>query len=86
MSNQAAAEAILDALGDPTRRRIVERLGHGPVAVGDLAAQSLVQTWDQALTASAGVPPSRRGDVPPIADGLTGIRGNRTAARRDQPR
>jgi DNA-binding transcriptional ArsR family regulator len=39
MSNQAAAEAILDALGDPTRRRIVERLRHGPVAVGNLAAQ-----------------------------------------------
>src|SRR5918912_564984 len=39
MSNQAPAEAILDALGDPTRRRIVERLRHGPVAVGNLAAQ-----------------------------------------------
>jgi DNA-binding transcriptional ArsR family regulator len=27
----------LTALGDPTRRAIFERLGHGPVAVGELA-------------------------------------------------
>src|SRR5690348_8518517 len=36
MSNQS--EAVFDALGDPMRRRIVERLRHGPVAVGDIAA------------------------------------------------
>src|SRR5690348_9699651 len=36
MKNQA--EAVLDALGDPMRRRIVERLRRGPVAVGELAA------------------------------------------------
>jgi DNA-binding transcriptional ArsR family regulator len=32
------AAAVLDALGDPTRRRIFERLARGPSAVGDLAA------------------------------------------------
>jgi DNA-binding transcriptional ArsR family regulator len=37
MSNQAA-HAILDALGDQTRRDIVERLRHGPLPVGELAA------------------------------------------------
>lgn len=31
-------EAALDALGDPTRRAIFERLGQGPSAVGELAA------------------------------------------------
>jgi DNA-binding transcriptional ArsR family regulator len=29
----------LDALGDPTRRAIFERLGAGPVAVGELARE-----------------------------------------------
>ncbi|MBY8862236.1 metalloregulator ArsR/SmtB family transcription factor [Nocardia sp. CA2R105] len=29
----------LDALGDPTRRAIFERLGRGPCAVGELAAE-----------------------------------------------
>src|SRR5256714_11536315 len=43
MRNQAAAsaqaaEAVLDALGDPMRRRIVERLRRGPTPVGELAA------------------------------------------------
>jgi DNA-binding transcriptional ArsR family regulator len=37
MSNQSA-EAVFDALGDPTRRRIVERLRPGPLPVGELAA------------------------------------------------
>ncbi|WP_024804930.1 helix-turn-helix transcriptional regulator [Nocardia sp. BMG51109] len=31
--------AALEALGDPTRRAIFERLGRGPCAVGDLAAE-----------------------------------------------
>jgi DNA-binding transcriptional ArsR family regulator len=31
-------EAALDALGDPTRRRILERLKPGPASVGDVAA------------------------------------------------
>jgi DNA-binding transcriptional ArsR family regulator len=35
-------EAVLDALGDPTRRRIVERLHAGPLAVGELAATMAV--------------------------------------------
>ena len=33
-----AAVAALQALGDPTRRTIFERLSRGPSAVGDLAA------------------------------------------------
>jgi len=37
MSNQA--HHILDALGDRTRREIVERLRSGPLAVGELAAR-----------------------------------------------
>jgi DNA-binding transcriptional ArsR family regulator len=36
MSNQA--DLVLDALGDPMRRRIVERLRRGPLPVGELAA------------------------------------------------
>ena len=36
MSNRS--EAVFDALGDPMRRRIVERLRDGPVAVGEIAA------------------------------------------------
>ena len=43
MRNQAAtstqaADVVLDALGDPMRRRIVERLRRGPTPVGELAA------------------------------------------------
>ncbi len=38
MRNQAASDAVFDALGDATRRQIVERLRDGPVAVGELAA------------------------------------------------
>lgn len=33
----AAARSALDALADPTRREIFERLGAGPSAVGELA-------------------------------------------------
>jgi DNA-binding transcriptional ArsR family regulator len=32
-----SASAQLDALGDPTRRAIFERIAHGPQAVGELA-------------------------------------------------
>lgn len=39
MSNQSTAGAALDALGDPVRRAIVERLHRGPLAVGALAEQ-----------------------------------------------
>jgi DNA-binding transcriptional ArsR family regulator len=35
----ASADAVLDALGDPTRRAILEKLTAGPVAVGVLADQ-----------------------------------------------
>ena len=34
-----AADAVLDALGDRTRRAILEKLARGPVAVGVLADQ-----------------------------------------------
>jgi DNA-binding transcriptional ArsR family regulator len=37
MSNQSAA-LVLDALGDPMRREIVERLSDGALPVGELAA------------------------------------------------
>jgi DNA-binding transcriptional ArsR family regulator len=35
----ASADAVLDALGDRTRRAIVEKLTAGPIAVGVLADQ-----------------------------------------------
>jgi DNA-binding transcriptional ArsR family regulator len=38
MSDQAAFDLVCDALGDPTRRRIVERLRPGPLPVGELAS------------------------------------------------
>lgn len=37
MSNQSAAEAAFDALGHPTRRRMLEVLRDGERPVGDLA-------------------------------------------------
>jgi DNA-binding transcriptional ArsR family regulator len=39
MRNQAGTDAVFDALGEPVRRRIVELLAGGPVAVGALARQ-----------------------------------------------
>src|SRR3954462_4863836 len=39
MSNQPLSEAVFDALGDPMRRRIVDRLRPGPLPVGELAAE-----------------------------------------------
>jgi DNA-binding transcriptional ArsR family regulator len=36
VSNQPAAEAIFDALGEPVRRRILELLHDGPTPVGQL--------------------------------------------------
>jgi DNA-binding transcriptional ArsR family regulator len=38
MSDQVAVDEVLDALGDRTRRQIVERLRRGPLPVGELAA------------------------------------------------
>jgi DNA-binding transcriptional ArsR family regulator len=35
----ASASAVLDALGDKTRRSILEKLADGPIAVGALAEQ-----------------------------------------------
>ena len=39
MSNQLAVDIALDALGDPMRRRILERLSNGPLPVGELASE-----------------------------------------------
>jgi DNA-binding transcriptional ArsR family regulator len=39
MSNQSAAEAAFDALGDPNRRRILECLRTGARPVGELARE-----------------------------------------------
>lgn len=39
MAYPVAADLALDALGDPTRRRVMELLRTGPRAVGDLAAE-----------------------------------------------
>ena len=38
MATYGSAERVLDALGDPTRRRMLEVLGGGERSVGDLAA------------------------------------------------
>lgn len=37
MDNHDALNAIFQALADPTRRAVVERLGRGPATVGELA-------------------------------------------------
>jgi DNA-binding transcriptional ArsR family regulator len=37
MLNNAAAHRVFQALGDPTRRSIVERLSRGPASVSELA-------------------------------------------------
>ena len=39
MSNGSTAEAVFDALGEPTRRRIVEVLREGPAPVAELAGR-----------------------------------------------
>jgi DNA-binding transcriptional ArsR family regulator len=39
MSNQLAVDGVLDALGDPMRRRILEQLSAGARPVGELARQ-----------------------------------------------
>jgi hypothetical protein len=39
MSNQASADAVFEALGEPVRRRILELLREGPAPVGRLAEQ-----------------------------------------------
>ncbi|NEX93199.1 metalloregulator ArsR/SmtB family transcription factor [Caulobacter sp. 17J65-9] len=37
MPNQPNLDQLFHALADPTRRAMVERLGHGPASVGELA-------------------------------------------------
>src|ERR1700735_2293803 len=39
MGNQASADAVFEALGEPVRRRILELLHDGPTPVGQLAAR-----------------------------------------------
>jgi len=39
VNNSAGLDAIFAALGDPTRRRIVERLAGGRLSVGELASE-----------------------------------------------
>jgi DNA-binding transcriptional ArsR family regulator len=39
VNNTAGLDAVFSALGDPTRRRIVERLSQGRLTVGELAAE-----------------------------------------------
>jgi DNA-binding transcriptional ArsR family regulator len=36
-SRRALADDVFDALADPTRRRIVERLGRSPASAGEMA-------------------------------------------------
>lgn len=38
MPNQQPIDAMFAALADPTRRAVIERLGHGPASVSALAA------------------------------------------------
>lgn len=38
LRNDDPSEAVFDALGNPVRRQILQRLGAGPLSVGDLAA------------------------------------------------
>jgi DNA-binding transcriptional ArsR family regulator len=38
LNQQVDVDRILGALGDPTRRRIIEMLGNGPAPVSELAA------------------------------------------------
>jgi DNA-binding transcriptional ArsR family regulator len=46
MLNNAAVDRVFNALGEPTRRAIVERLSGGPMSVSDLA-----QPFDLTLAA-----------------------------------
>ena len=39
MVNNGGLDAVFSALGDPTRRRIVERLSRGRLTVGQLASE-----------------------------------------------
>jgi DNA-binding transcriptional ArsR family regulator len=47
-SREPGIERVFKALGDPTRRAVVERLGRGPVATSDLA-----EDFDMALPSFA---------------------------------
>ncbi len=38
VNSSGSLDAVFSALGDPTRRRIVERLARGPLTVGEIAS------------------------------------------------
>jgi DNA-binding transcriptional ArsR family regulator len=42
MLEQSIVDQVFDALGDPTRRRIVERLSRGPTTVSELARPMVI--------------------------------------------
>jgi DNA-binding transcriptional ArsR family regulator len=39
MVNYSSLDRVFGALSDPTRRRIIERLSHRPLTVGEIAAE-----------------------------------------------
>jgi DNA-binding transcriptional ArsR family regulator len=39
MVNNTSLDRVFGALSDPTRRRIIERLSHRPLTVGEIAAE-----------------------------------------------
>jgi DNA-binding transcriptional ArsR family regulator len=39
VNNSAGLDAVFSALGDPTRRRIVERLARGRLTIGEIASE-----------------------------------------------
>ena len=55
-----SAERVLDALGDPTRRRVLERLRHGSRSVREIADRMDVEPSCD-LPASESAPASRAG-------------------------
>ena len=55
MDANGRGDLLLDALGDPTRRRIVERLGQGPAGVQELADE-LVEDEIPAIFVESSVP------------------------------
>ena len=76
------AERVLDALGDPTRRRVLELVRDGPIAVGEIAEQlpvsrPAVSKHLRVLGESGLVTHVRVGHAQPLPDrcaGLTALR------------
>src|SRR6187549_1058017 len=59
MAYSSAADLALDALGDPTRRRVMEQLRTGPRAVGDLAVSRPAVSQHLRVLKGAGLVTSR---------------------------